>query len=130
MYRKAEVVPGGCFRNMAPVYDRLRGDRQRVVSKRRLRVRRGPTPHRSPRAELPERNHFSSPAVRRPQCRRNAARRMLRPAWIVLEHLPARGSRRPALFFVVVLIHVGLIGALADSARTRTSRKRPEKVEP
>jgi hypothetical protein len=47
-----------------------------------------------------------------------------------MEHVPARDPRRPALFFVVVLIHVGLISTLADSARTRSSRKRPEGVEP
>ena len=55
---------------------------------------------------------------------------MPRLAWIFLEHVPGRGSRRPALFFVVVLIHVGLISTLADSARTRASRKRQDSVEP
>jgi hypothetical protein len=55
---------------------------------------------------------------------------MDRTAWIFLQHAPRRDSRGPVLFIVVVLIHVGIIATLADSARTRFSRKRSDPADP
>jgi hypothetical protein len=55
---------------------------------------------------------------------------MDRTVRIFLRYASRRDSRRPALFVVAALIHVGIITTLADSARTRLSRKKPAASEP